>query len=56
MVVGIGQTSWKSIMEYFLIQKVTGKVLAQLARTASWQFWPIQAFEHVVLFGMTLVN
>ena len=55
MVVGIGQTSWKSIMEYFLIQKVTGKVLAQLVRTASWQFWPIQAFEHVVLFGMTLL-
>ena len=34
MVVGIGGTSWKYIIGYFLIQKVTGEVLAQLVRTA----------------------
>ena len=34
MVVGIGETPWKSIIGYFLIQKVTGEVLAQLVRTA----------------------
>ena len=34
MIVGLGGSTWKSIVGYFLIDKVSGGVLAQLARTA----------------------
>ena len=34
MVVGLGGRTWKSIIGYFFIQKVTGEVLAQLVKTA----------------------